>query len=86
MAGDGMGPKLDLRALGNTFAMPVYLVQGEQDLLTMPAVSQAWFDGLEAPAKEFIRVERTGHDPNVAMVGAQLEVLRRLRGSDGGGY
>ena len=77
LAGDGMGPKLDLRALGHTFAMPVYLVQGEQDLLTTPDVSRAYFDSLVAPRKEFIPVPRAGHDPNEAMLEAQLEALRR---------
>jgi pimeloyl-ACP methyl ester carboxylesterase len=75
MAGDGMGPKLDLRRLGTRFAMPVFLLQGEQDTVTTLDVSQAYFDSIDAPAKAFIRMPRTGHDPNPTMVNTQLEVL-----------
>lgn len=76
MAGDGMGPKLDLRRLGTRFAMPVYLLQGEQDSVTTLDVSQAYFDSIHAPAKEFIRMQRTGHDPNPIMVDTQLQILQ----------
>ncbi len=45
LAGDGMSPQIDLRALGPQFAMPVYLIQGEQDLVTPAHISKAYFDG-----------------------------------------
>lgn len=76
MAGDGMGPRLDIRRLGTNFAMPVYLLQGEQDTVTTPDVSQAYFTSIHAPTKEFIRMPRTGHDPNPIMVNTQLEILK----------
>lgn len=76
MAGDGMGPKLDVRRLGTRFAMPVYLLQGEQDSVTTLDVSKAYFDSLSAPQKEFFPLPRTGHDPNPTMVDAQLNVLK----------
>jgi len=74
-AGDGMGPRLDLRRLGTRFEMPVFLLQGDEDLVTPPEISRAYFDSLTAPAKAFIRLPRTGHDPNRTMIDAQLEVL-----------
>jgi pimeloyl-ACP methyl ester carboxylesterase len=79
--GDGMGSKIDLYKLGPKFGMPVYMVQGAQDLLTMPEPSKAYFDTIQAPKKEFVLVERTGHDPNPAMVAAQYKVLREKVGS-----
>jgi len=79
LAGDGMGPKIDLRKLGVRFAMPVYLLQGEEDLVTPPEISRAYFDELVAPKKEFIPLSRTGHDPNRSMIDAQFTVLLRLR-------
>lgn len=74
-----MGPKIDLRKLGLRFAVPVYLLQGEQDLVTPPEVSRAYFDELVAPRKEFLPLARTGHDPNRTMIDAQYRVLQRLR-------
>lgn len=79
LAGDGMGPRIDLRKLGVRFAMPVYLLQGEQDLVTPPEISRAYFEELVAPRKAFISLARTGHDPNRAMIDAQYGVLQRLR-------
>lgn len=79
MKGDGMGPKIDLPKLGTRFAMPVYMLQGEQDLVTPIAVSRAYFDTISAPRKQFIRLPRTGHDPNPTMITAQLEVLNQIR-------
>lgn len=79
LAGDGMGPKIDLIRLGQRFAMPVYMLQGEKDLVTPPEVSRAYFDKISAPKKEFRLLPRTGHDPNAIMIGAQLAVLQRIR-------
>ena len=75
MAGDGMGPKLDVRTAGTTFAMPVYLLQGEEDLTTTPEISRAYYDSLSAPKKDYLPLPRTGHDPNATMVQAQWKVL-----------
>nr|WP_115528791.1 MULTISPECIES: alpha/beta hydrolase [Xanthomonas] len=77
--GDGMGPGIDLRTLGTRFAMPVYLLQGDQDLVTPPEVSKAYFDAISAPSKAFLPLPRTGHDPNPTMMDAQLKVLKRIR-------
>ncbi|MBB5863194.1 alpha/beta hydrolase [Xanthomonas sp. 3058] len=81
LAGDGMGPRIDLHKLGPQFAMPVYLIQGEQDLVTPKEISKAYFDGLSAPSKHFLLLPRTGHDPNPPMLDAQLHVLTRIRAS-----
>jgi pimeloyl-ACP methyl ester carboxylesterase len=68
--------KVDLFALGTSFKMPVYLVQGEHDLLTSAAVTRRYFDQLKAPRKELIVVPRAGHDPNQPLVDAQFKVLQ----------
>jgi pimeloyl-ACP methyl ester carboxylesterase len=78
-AGDGMGPKIDLRKLGTRFAMPVYLLQGDADLVTPPEVSKPYFDSLTAPRKVFVPLARTGHDPNRTMVDAQYGALEAVR-------
>lgn len=80
LAGDGMGPKIDLRKLGSAFALPVYMLQGEADLVTPPEVSKAHFDDLTAPEKVFISLPRTGHDPNQTMIDAQPAALKKVRG------
>jgi pimeloyl-ACP methyl ester carboxylesterase len=76
--GKGMASTIDLPALGLRFAIPVFLVQGEEDLVTTPAVARRYFDRLSAPRKSFRLLSATGHDPNEAMVAAQYEILKAL--------
>lgn len=80
-AGDGLFSRLDLPALGRRFAIPVFLVQGSEDLLTTPQVSRRYFEYLTAPTKSFVLVPRAGHDPNPAMLEAVRDILLRQRPS-----
>ncbi len=80
LRGDGMFSGVDLYKLGTTFKLPVYLVQGTQDLLTTPEATQRYFDAIKAPAKELVLVPRVGHDPNLPMVEVQKRLLdQRIR-------
>lgn len=74
--GRGMASTIDLPALGLDFAIPVFLVQGAEDLVTVPSVARSYFDSLSAPRKEFRLLAATGHDPNAAMVDAQFDLLK----------
>jgi pimeloyl-ACP methyl ester carboxylesterase len=78
MKGDGIASKIDLYKLGAKFDLPFYMVQGEQDLLTMPEPSKRYFDFIQAPRKEFVLVPRAGHDPNPPMVDAQYRLLKKI--------
>lgn len=78
-ANNGMGSGIDLRALGTRFAMPVYLLQGDEDLVTLPDISRAYFDDISAPAKTYVPLARTGHDPNPTMIEAQHQALMQIR-------
>jgi pimeloyl-ACP methyl ester carboxylesterase len=74
--GDGMLSRIDLPALGTTFPMPIFIIQGKEDLLTMPSVTKAYFESIKAPTKKYILLDKVGHDPNPLMVDAQLQVLK----------
>ncbi len=76
MKGDGMATHVNLPALGSKFRIPMYFVQGEEDLLTRPEITRAWFQTLQAPRKKLVMVPKAGHDPNFAMIEAHLRVLR----------
>ncbi len=64
LGGDGMFSKVDLPRLGTVFEIPVFIVQGSEDLLTIPDVAKQYFDRIVAPQKEYIVVANAGHDPN----------------------
>ena len=73
---NGMAETIDLPALGTRFALPVFLVQGAEDLLTSLSVTQPYFDSIDAPAKALVLVPLAGHDPNAPTVEAQWQVLK----------
>ena len=75
--GDGMFSKVDLAALGMDFKIPVFLIQGSEDLVATPDVAKRYFDGITAPQKEFVLVPNAGHDPNLAMIETQYEILQQ---------
>ena len=76
LAGDGMAVKVDLPALGTKYRLPMYFVQGEDDLLTLPSVTRSFYDSLRAPRKQLVMVPDAGHDPNFAMIDAQFRLLK----------
>jgi pimeloyl-ACP methyl ester carboxylesterase len=78
LKGNGMLSTIDLHKLGTRFEVPVYLLHGVHDLVTDMAVARRYFDAISAPAKEFIAMPNTGHDPNVEMIEAQAAVLAKL--------
>ena len=76
LKGDGMASRVDLPALGTDFAIPVFFVEGAQDLLATPDVAQRYFDSLTAPRKHLVLLERAGHDPNQDVIDAQYLILK----------
>jgi pimeloyl-ACP methyl ester carboxylesterase len=73
--GNGMLSTIDLTKLGPEFKLPVFLVQGEDDLVTLPEVAKRYFDAISAPQKEYFLLPRTGHDPNPLMIEAQWRIV-----------
>ena len=67
--------KVDLPALGNDFSIPVYIIQGREDLTALPELAKAYFDSLRAPHKQFYLVHETGHEPTAAMLQLTQKVL-----------
>ncbi len=77
MKGQGMFSRIDLNKLGPKFAVPMYFVHGAEDLVTTADVAKAYFDTLSAPRKDFVLLERTGHDPNALSVNAVQRILKK---------
>jgi pimeloyl-ACP methyl ester carboxylesterase len=75
LKGDGMAAQVDLPALGTKFALPMFFVQGEQDLLTRSSVTSAYVASLQAPGKMLVIVPRAGHDPNFELIEAHLGLM-----------
>lgn len=76
MKGQGMMSALDLPKLGMDFKIPVFMIQGEKDTMTVPDMAKRYFDAISAPRKEYFSLPNTGHDPNPEMIEAQYMVLK----------
>ena len=73
---DGMIHDIALDECCTHIEIPIYLIQGQKDLLTVPAVTKRYFDEITAPEKEYIQIENSGHDTNVDMLKIQLDTLK----------
>jgi pimeloyl-ACP methyl ester carboxylesterase len=52
---------LEARALGGTFALPVFVIQGAEDFTTPTSLARSFVNGIRAPRKAFIAIEGGGH-------------------------
>lgn len=76
MHGDGMLSQVDLPKLGTDFAIPVFFIEGEHDLLAPPEMARRYDEAISAPQKGWVLLEHSGHDPNQEVVDAEYRVLR----------
>jgi pimeloyl-ACP methyl ester carboxylesterase len=54
--------KWDAHSLGTAFTLPIFIVQGENDLNTPVSVAKQYFDELTAPKKAFVIIHGAGHN------------------------
>ncbi|WP_051360034.1 alpha/beta fold hydrolase [Adhaeribacter aquaticus] len=62
---------------GLRYKIPVFLIQGEEDILTPKELTKAYFDKLKAPKKEFELVPGAAHGHNQAVVDAQYRAVKK---------
>jgi pimeloyl-ACP methyl ester carboxylesterase len=53
--------RYDAWAQGTSFKVPVFIFQGENDVLTTPAQAREYFDDLVAPVKRMVLITDAGH-------------------------
>jgi pimeloyl-ACP methyl ester carboxylesterase len=68
---------VDLPALGTEFKIPIFMVQGAEDLHARPEMAKAYFDSIKAPEKEFYLVPGTGHEPSIPELDEIRTILKR---------
>lgn len=74
--GDGMINDVALDACCTNLKIPIYIIQGHKDLLTVPEVTKEFFEEIVASDKEYIQIENSGHDANIDMLSMQLDMLK----------
>lgn len=66
---------IDFSKEGREYKIPVYLIQGEEDILTSSEINKLYFDKIIAPEKEYFLLPNTGHGHNKSVVDAQYKIL-----------
>ncbi|WP_295794315.1 alpha/beta hydrolase [Mucilaginibacter sp.] len=60
---------------GFEFKIPVYFIQGEEDILTPKEISAAYFKKINAPKKEYFLLPKAAHGFNEAVVAMQYKIV-----------
>jgi pimeloyl-ACP methyl ester carboxylesterase len=61
------------------FKVPVYLIQGEEDLLIPKEMTEEYFNKIKAPAKEYILLPNTAHGFNFSVVQTQYKIFKVIK-------
>ena len=70
---------IDFRSDVTELEVPVYLVKGGHEARGRAVLADEWFDLLDAPTKERIVFEDSGHRPSFEEPGRYAELMRRVR-------
>lgn len=74
-----MSATIDLMRDNLEFKIPVYLIQGNEDLLTPKEASKAYFDKMKAPEKKYHLLPNTAHGFNEAVLETQCKIFRSIK-------
>ena len=60
------------------FKIPVYFIQGEEDIRTPVVMNKEYFNKLNAPEKKFILLPKTDHGFNESVVNMQYKIMTQF--------
>ena len=72
-----MVSEIDFNEYGLQFDIPVYYIQGKEDILTSTAINKPYFDKIKAPKKKYFLVPDAAHGFNRSLVEKQYEILTK---------
>lgn len=61
------------------FKLPVYFIQGEEDILTPKELTRMYFNRLKAPEKKYVLLPKTAHGFNQSVVDEQYRIFKSLK-------
>ena len=61
------------------FKIPVYLIQGNEDILTPKESSKEYFEKISTPKKEYYLIPKAAHGFNESVVKAQYEIFKSIK-------
>ena len=61
------------------FQIPVYLIQGSEDILTPKENSKKYFNKLKAPNKKYYLLPKTAHGFNISVLETQYKIFKLIK-------
>ncbi len=74
-----MTATIDLMKDNLDFKIPVYLIQGNEDILTPKENSKKYFDTIKAPKKEYYLLPKAAHGINQSVVESQYKIFKSIK-------
>jgi pimeloyl-ACP methyl ester carboxylesterase len=65
---------------GLDLKIPVYLIQGEEDILTPKEITKEYFNKIRSPKKKFILLPGAAHGFNLSVVEIQFKIMKSISG------
>ncbi len=75
---DPMSAAIDFLQEDLQFKIPVYFIQGANDIQTPPAITKKFYENITAPTKKILILEDTGHGFNQRVIDAQFKIMLEL--------
>ncbi len=61
------------------FKIPVYFIQGKEDIQTPEIITKDYYNRLQAPEKKFMSVTDAAHGFNQSTIDAQYEIIKQVK-------
>ena len=74
-----MRSRINLMKDNLEFKIPVYLIQGDEDLLTPKEISKSYFDKIKAPRKKYILLPKTAHGFNLSVLETKYKIFKAVK-------
>jgi len=74
-----MRATINLMKNNTGFKIPVYFIQGAEDLLTPPEATKKYFNSLNAPAKKYYLLSKTAHGFNSSVLETQYKIFKAIK-------
>jgi pimeloyl-ACP methyl ester carboxylesterase len=74
-----MSSTINLQNDNTEFKIPVYLIQGREDMLTPKEKTKSYFKKITAPKKKYYLLSNTAHGFNLSVIETQYKIFKRIK-------
>ncbi len=74
-----MSASINLMKDNLEFKIPIYFIQGEEDILTPKETTKKYFDAIKAPEKKYYLLPKTAHGFNLSVLETQYKIDKGIK-------